>query len=191
MDRLAELKKNKPSFEIDVQDESVARPSNAKEFGVGGAKEGSMEEFFKIIEIVKKSILNIKEVTKEIVEINQKLVLATTEAQEDNASEGLQQIIVTGNKNARTAQGLLKDLNKEVLEVEKRNSIPASELRIRKNLVQTLTKKYIDVLKEYQNSQNKSKEVRKKRAVKRVQQVKPDATQEEIEVILYPFIPLC
>jgi t-SNARE complex subunit (syntaxin) len=142
-----------------------------------------MEEFFKIVEIVKKSIVLIRDTTKEIIEINQKLVLATTESQEDSASEGLQLLITNGNKNARTAQGLLKDLNKEVTEVEQKNLIAPSELRIRKNLVQTLTKKYIDVLKEYQNVQNKSKEMKKKRAVKRVQQVKPDATPEEIEVL--------
>jgi hypothetical protein len=63
----------------------------------------------------------------------------------------------------------LKELNKELKQSE--STLPQSELRIRKNLVQTLTKKYIDVLKEYQNIQNKAREVKKKRAVKRVQQV--------------------
>ena len=143
-----------------------------------------MQEFFRIVEIVKKNISAIRDCTKTITEINQELVLATTEEKEELSSQGLQQLIQTGNKNAKTAQGLLKDLNKEVKEAEERNSISQSDLRIRKNLVQTLTKKYIDVLKEYQNVQNKSKEVKKKRAVKRVQQVKPDATMEEIDAVI-------
>lgn len=152
--------------------------------GVGGAEQGSMQEFFRIVEIVKKNIVAIRDCTKTIVEINQELVLATTEEKEDIASQGLQQFIQTGNKNAKTAQGLLKDLNKEVKDLEDAKGGPSPELRIRKNLVQTLTKKYIDVLKEYQNVQNKSKEVKKKRAVKRVQQVKPDATVDEIEAVI-------
>ncbi len=151
--------------------------------GVGGAAQGSMQEFFRIVEIIKKNIVVIRDATRNIVEINQELVLATTEEKEESASQGLQQLIQTGNKNAKTAQSLLKDLNKEVKDAEETKG-PLPELRIRKNLVQTLTKKYIDVLKEYQNVQNKSKEVKKKRAVKRVQQVKPDATVEEIDAVI-------
>lgn len=143
-----------------------------------------MGEFFKLVEIVKKNIVAIRDATKTIIDMNQELQLSTTESQEEAASQGLQQIITSGNKNAKTAQGLLKELNTEVKNMEDAKSIPQSELRIRKNLVQTLTKKYIDVLKEYQNVQSKAKEVKKKRAVKRVQQVKPDASDEEIQAII-------
>jgi syntaxin 1B/2/3 len=151
--------------------------------GAGGEVQGSMQEFFRIVEIVKKNIVAIRDAAKQVAEINQEIVFATTEEREEAASQGLAQLIQTGNRNAKTAQGLLKDLNKEVKDLEDAKT-PDSELRIRKNLVQTLTKKYIDVLKEYQNVQNKSKEVKKKRAVKRVQQMKPDATPEEIEAVV-------
>lgn len=151
--------------------------------GVGGEAKGSIQEFFRIVEIVKISIVSIRDVTKHIVEINQELVLSTTENQEETASQGLQDLITSGNKSAKIAQNLLKELNSEVTALETDGASPA-DLRVRKNLVQTLTKKYIDVLKEYQNVQNKSKEVKKKRAVKRVQQVKPDATPEEIEAVI-------
>jgi t-SNARE complex subunit (syntaxin) len=151
--------------------------------GVGGTQAGSMEEFFKVVEIVKKNIVAIRDTTKIISDIIQELVLSTTESQEENASQGLADLIAKGNKNAKTAQGLLKDLNKEV-KVWEDTGKNLPELRIRKNLVQTLTKKYIDVLKEYQNVQNKAKEVKKKRAVKRVQQVKPDATPQEINAVI-------
>jgi t-SNARE complex subunit (syntaxin) len=185
IDRLKDLKNSKDQVEIDIDDDANEEEDNpTKGFGVAGTEVGSMQEFLKIIEIVKKNIVNIREGTKEIVEINQKFILATTEKQEETASEGLSQIIINGNKNAKSAQGLLKDLNKEILELEKKNSLKPGDLRIRKNLVQTITKKYIDVLKEYQNVQNKSKELKKKRAVKRVQQVKPDATPEEIDAVI-------
>ena len=144
----------------------------------------AMQAFFESVEIVKKNIVSIRDATKGIIEINQELVLSTTEEKEESASQGLQQLIQSGNKNAKTAQGLLKELNKQVKDLEEAKGPPSPELRIRKNLVQTLTKKYIDVLKEYQNVQNKSKEVKKKRAVKRVQQVKPDATAEEIDAVI-------
>ena len=188
INRLKDLKNSKDQIEIDIDDEeNEDDPLENKKVtgnGVAGTEIGSMQEFLKIIEIVKKNIVNIREATKEIIDINQKFILATTEKQEESASEGLSQIIINGNKNAKTAQGLLKDLNKEILDLEKKNSLKPGDLRIRKNLVQTITKKYIDVLKEYQNVQNKSKELKKKRAVKRVQQVKPDATPEEIDAVI-------
>lgn len=193
MDRLNELKSGikLDNIEIEVNEDKavlVKHDHNARaEKGVGGEIKGSMPEFFKVVEIVKKNIVAIRDTTKTIIEINQELVLATTELSEENASQGLQQLIQTGNKCAKIAQGLLKDLNQDVKSIEEAGdtkATPLSELRIRKNLVQTLTKKYIDVLKEYQNVQNKSKEVKKKRAVKRVQLVKPDATSEEINAVI-------
>lgn len=188
-DRLADLKKGVAveNVEIEIKDTDRALVRNDRSEGpkgAGGEAVGSMQEFFRIVEIVKKNIVAIRDAAKNISEINQELVFATTEEKEESASQGLAQLIQTGNKNAKTAQGLLKDLNKEVKDMEESKGSPASELRIRKNLVQTLTKKYIDVLKEYQNVQNKSKEVKKKRAVKRVQQIKPDATPEEIEAVV-------
>lgn len=184
MDRLNELKKKGKAgkVEIDIEEEHDEGPLNGD--GVAGTEKGSMQEFFKIVEIVKRCIVQIREATKVIIDINQKLILSTTEGQEDSASEGLQDTIRSGNKNAKTAQALLKDLNKEVKETEEKGKVPPSELRIRKNLIQTLTKKYVDELREYQDAQNKSKEVKKKRAIKRVQQVKPDATPEEIEAVI-------
>jgi len=194
MNRLDDLKKKKKKgreedydIEIGMQDDDPRESTvqgGAKGDGVGGTSKGSMEEFFKIVEIVKKSIVVIRESAKEIIDINQRVLLATTDKEEEKSSEQLQEIIKSGNKNARSAQVLLKDLNKEVQENESSNSLPQSELRIRKNLIQTLTKKYIDVLKEYQDAQNKAKEEKKMRAKKRILQVKPDATTEEIDAML-------
>jgi hypothetical protein len=67
-----------------------------------------MEEFFRIVEIVKKNVVSIRDATKLIQEIIQEFTIATTEAQEENASQGLQQIIHNGNRSAQTAQGMIR-----------------------------------------------------------------------------------
>ena len=59
-----------------------------------------------------------------------------------------------------------------------------SEIRIRENLVSTLTRKFVDVMKEYQNAQQKFKTDIKKKVKRQVQIVKPDATTEEIDTVL-------
>jgi t-SNARE complex subunit (syntaxin) len=60
----------------------------------------------------------------------------------------------------------------------------ASELRIRKNLVSTLTRKFVDVMKEYQNAQQKYKTDIRKKVKRQVHIVKPDASTEEIDAVL-------
>ena len=47
------------------------------------------------------------------------------------------------------------------------------EVRIRDNLVNTLTRKFVDVMKEYQNAQTKYKTDIKKKVKRQVQIVKP------------------
>jgi t-SNARE complex subunit (syntaxin) len=59
-----------------------------------------------------------------------------------------------------------------------------AELRVRDNLVNTLTRKFVDVMKEYQNAQQKYKTDIKKKVKRQVQIVKPEATSDEIDAVL-------
>jgi t-SNARE complex subunit (syntaxin) len=168
------LDANSEQTAIDIKEDNVIK-------GAGGAAKGSLEEFYYIVDIIKKNVNRIHETTQSLKEINQNLILAT----EENATESqnIDQLILSGNKIAKIAQNLLKDLNRECKLLESVKN--ETDLRIRKNLVQTLTKKYIDELKDYQNTQNEMKEIRTKKATKQVKQVKPDATPEEIDAIIH------
>lgn len=152
--------------------------------GVGGDAIGSLGEFFKVIEIVKTNMVMLRQATATIIEVNDRLRLTSTEAQEREEGQSLQPTVDNGNKCAKRVRGLLKDLNREVQGMEDEKSAPTSDIRIRKNLVQTLTRKFVDDLKEYQNIQSQVKELKKKRAVKRVQQVKPNISDEEVEAVI-------
>lgn len=66
----------------------------------------------------------------------------------------------------------------------KANETQASELRIRKNLLSTLTRKFVDVMKEYQNAQQEYKTDIRKKVKRHVQIVKPGATTEEIDAVM-------
>lgn len=59
-----------------------------------------------------------------------------------------------------------------------------NECRIRENLANTLTRKFVDIMKDYQNVQQKFKTDIKKKVKRQVQIVKPDATSEEIDAVL-------
>ncbi len=47
-----------------------------------------------------------------------------------------------------------------------------------------MTRKFVDVMKEYQNVQQKYKQDIKKKVKRQVQIVKPDATSEEIDIVM-------
>jgi len=84
---------------------------------------------------------------------------------------------------AGLAKNLLQKLREKTDEMKSENS-SKPEIRIRENLANTLTRKFVDVMKEYQNVQQKYKTDIKKKVKRQVQIVKPDATSDEIDAVL-------
>lgn len=143
----------------------------------------NMQEFFSDVEIVKTAIATIKESTRKISDINQNVVQATTIEREQDQSSELEPIIKLTNKKATLAKQLLQRLKEETDKNKAQNGQKSPEVRIRENMVNTLTRKFIDVMKEYQNAQTKFKTDIKKKVKRQVQIVKPDATTEEIDAV--------
>jgi len=55
---------------------------------------------------------------------------------------------------------------------------------VRDNLCNTLTRKFVDEMKAYQNAQQKYKTDIKKKVKRQVQIVKPDATDEDVDAVM-------
>lgn len=180
-DRLKELKRNAAppehvSLEID---------SGGGEALLSGDSSGFMSEFFETVDIVKQNILSIRMTTKRVTEINQQVVLATTSDMEAKLSKELTPLVNETNKKASLSKQLLQKLKEQTDSMkEGKGSKLVAELRVRDNLVNTLTRKFVDVMKEYQNAQQKYKTDIKKKVKRQVQIVKPDATSDEIDAVL-------
>jgi len=184
MDRLKELKKGAASPDevaINIDSPDTGLVDNSKG---GSSGSGFMQEFFGDVEIVKSNILAIKEATKRIADINQQVVLATTAEREQDVSTDLSPVITATNKKANIAKQLLQRLRDDTERLKTTTGAKQSEIRIRDNLANTLTRKFVDVMKEYQNAQTKYKTDIKKKVKRQVQIVKPDATTEEIDAVL-------
>jgi t-SNARE complex subunit (syntaxin) len=191
-DRLAELKKKKAKGaassgnkaggnDIESGQSTPARRRVSKKLD----QNPEMKEFFKDVETVKRLILNIKDATKRMEDIKQQIVLTTTAEREKELSRELEPLIGENNKKASVAKQLLQKL-RENTEKMRTTSKPGGEadIRIRENLANTLTRKFVDVMKEYQTTQQKFKTEIKKKVKRQVQIVKPDATSEEIDAVL-------
>lgn len=189
-DRLLDLKGNAappPSVAIDMTanplNPSSSSSSSSLVASSGGEKRSAfMNQFFEDVEMVKQNILAVQSATKQISQVNQEVVLATTPEKEHELSATLQPIIESTNKKASHAKQLLQSLREET-ERQKTSTSQSekTEIRIRENLVSTLTRKFVEVMKSYQNSQQKFKTDIKKKMKRQLQIVKPDASAEEID----------
>mmetsp|Transcript_23950 Transcript_23950/g.35158 ORF Transcript_23950/g.35158 Transcript_23950/m.35158 type:complete len:307 (-) Transcript_23950:220-1140(-) len=178
-DRLTELKKG-----------AAASPENV---GIDMTPTGTdslipkesnfMQDFFSGVELVKQNIMSIRVATKRIAQINQDVILATTSEKESELSAELTPLLAETNKRAALSKQILQRLGEETNSLKDSNP-KMSELRIRENLVNTLTRKFVDVMKEYQNAQQKYKTDIRKKVKRQVHIVKPDATTEEIDAVL-------
>lgn len=186
MDRLNELKKNAQPLDdiaIEIDSDRVGLVSDNNK-GAGKGNDG-LQEFFADVETIKNNIAIIKDSTRKIAEINQNVVQATTADKEQDFSSELESVISQTNKKATVTKALLQKIQEGTkrLNTSQSGSKLTSDIRLRENMFNTLTRKFVDVMKEYQNAQTKYKTDIKKKVKRQVQIVKPDATTEEIDAV--------
>jgi len=143
-----------------------------------------MEQFFKDVDQIKDDIEVIRNSTVKIGEINEEAVLATTTEKENDLSNQLRPLVNLTNKRAKNGKNLLTLLKEDNAKLKDDKDVLASDLRIRENLCNTLTRKFIDEMKSYQSAQQKYKADIKNKMKRQVQIVKPDATDSEIEQVM-------
>lgn len=98
----------------------------------GGASSGQpehMEKFFRHVDLVKEDIDAVKNATKQIGEINEEAVLATSTSKESELSGILRPIVDKTNKRAKRTKNLLALLKEENQKLKKEKGTKASDMR--------------------------------------------------------------
>jgi len=143
-----------------------------------------MTTFFKEVDGINADIKAVSQAAKGIAIINEKAMRATTTAEEKSLSKQLGPLIASTNKRAKRSKTLLGLLKEETEKLKGTGKLNASDVRVRENMNTTLTKKFIDEMKSYQQSQQKYKTDIKNKVKRQVQVIKPDATDEEINEVM-------
>lgn len=143
-----------------------------------------MSTFFSEVDGINADIKAISQASKEIGSINEQSMRATTTAEEQKLSKKLGPLIGSTNKRAKRTKDLLGLLKQETDKLKDEGKLNASNVRVRENMNTTLTKKFIDEMKVYQQSQQKYKTDIKNKVKRQVQVIKPDATDEEIDDVM-------
>lgn len=190
-DRLKELKSGaKPAtsdsvaITIDNTDRAGLVKNDGNKATGNSNSMANMETFFTDVDMIKGHINFIKETSAKVEDINQQVVLATNSDKEAEITAGFQTLINNTNKRAALAKKMLQSLQEDTARMKTDSKAKSSEIRIRENLCVTLTRKFVEVMKDYQSVQTKYKIDIKKKVKRQVQIAKPDASEEEVEAIL-------
>jgi len=163
-------------------------PFSSEDNVTKAAQKQHMDAFFDDVSKVQDAIAHIVSTTRRIGEIQEESMLSTSEQKEQVLSDEIRPMIEETNRNAKSTKTLLMVLKEENKtysdETDKNKTIQDSDLRVRENLCNTLTRKFIDEMKHYQRAQQDYKTTIKKKAERQIKTMKEDATDEEIDQIM-------
>jgi len=166
-DRLGDLKDDDDNVDLEAGPEPA---SEEDEF---------MKEYFEEVNSIQEGMATIRRNLLSIEEkYGQSLVTMDME-QGAKSSEELERLIDSTNLTAQDIRNKLKQLD-ESSKKNKGKGGPA-QAKIRSNMQGALTKKFLDLMQEYQELQTKYKNKFRERVATQYKMVKPDATGEEID----------
>jgi len=181
--RLSELKGMQ---EMEVEDGDVEAQSDHEDNGENNDGENDfMPEFFKDVSSIKSGMAIIRRNIKAIEDCYGQALAALSPDQAQKSSEEMEKLINATNSCASDVRNQLKQMesaNKELL--AKDSGQEPAKIRIRQNMHATLTKKFLELMSQYQEVQTKFKNKYRERVERQYLIVKPEATAEEIDQIM-------
>ena len=142
-----------------------------------------MQAFFDEVQEIKKIMSNIRYNIRQIEQNHGQCLTAISAEQSRESSARLEDLMKETNGAASQVRNKLKTLDLENKDFARRNE-GASEARIRSNMHGTLTRKFVDIMAEYQEIQTKYKNKYRERGERQYRVVNPTATREEIDAAL-------
>lgn len=172
-----------PEWAKDVSDDDDPKEKDG-DAEMAQKKVTIMDHFFREVDNIKADIEAVAAAAKTIDKINEEAMRATTTAEENKLSKQLKPLVDATNNRAKRTKTLLGLLKQESEKLEQEKKLNASDLRVRKNMTTTLTRKFVDEMKAYQQAQQQYKTDIKKKVKRQVQVVKPDATDEDVDRVM-------
>jgi len=139
-----------------------------------------MQAFFDEVQDIKKTMSTIRYNIRQIEQSHGECLTAISAEQGRESTERLEDLMKKTNAAATQVRNKLKAMDVENKDFASRNK-GASEARIRANMHGTLTRKFVDLMGEYQETQTKYKNKYRERVERQYRIVKPHATREEID----------
>lgn len=174
-----------PAWALEDSDDE-ANGGGGGDIEMGSTPNNEMDQFFREVDGIKADIDAVGSAAKMIDKINEQAMRATTTAEENRLSQQLKPLVDNTNKRAKRTKNLLSVLKEEteVWEKDKSKKYKSSDLRVRKNMTTTLTRKFVDEMKLYQQAQQQYKSDIKKKVKRQVLVIDPEATDDDVDKVL-------
>lgn len=175
-DRLADLKGSINAS----KDDMVAIDIDMTNADKAGAGNEFMSDFFEEVGHIKSLMSQIRTNIKSIQDAYSKQNW-TDMAQTGQQGDGLEELLRSTNLAATKVRNKLREMKME------NDKCPpdSSQKRIRTNMQSTLSKKFLDLMQEYQAIQTGYKDKYRERVQRAAEIVKPGISQEEVEQIIH------
>ncbi|GMI29497.1 hypothetical protein TrCOL_g3569 [Triparma columacea] len=167
--------------------------------GGGGGREGGnpefMREFFETVDEIKAGISFLAKTTEKINVIKERTIRLSGDRSEGGSSM-LAPLVMEANKVAARNKVVLVALRKQVSDIEADLSTKSNKtakkvdpklartIRVRKNVVQAVTRKFIEIMKQYQSAQQSYKSNMEENTLRQVQIVSPEVTREDLQGVI-------
>jgi len=166
----------------------IAAPAEDPDPEMGGGGGAFMPDFFQQVQQIKGAMANIKD---NLVKLEAEQGKVVTDvyghgANGDNPKDNIEELTDGTNALSTQIRNALKKMDAELKQKaqEEPESVQSSDFRIRKNMHATLTKKFMDVMQDYQDRQTKYKKKYEEMCKRQYKIVKPNATEEEIQDVI-------
>jgi len=181
-DRFRELEAEGSDSEPEIKDVESGEPDKTNTVELSPMEDEAMKEFFEDVNTIKTGMSLIRRNIKAIEESYGQTLVAINVEQGNKSGEDLEKLIDATNFATSDVRNHLKMMGENI----KKDQGPqgTAQDRIRRNMHGGLTKKFIELMNEYQDVQTKYKNKYKERVERQYKIVKPDATPEEIEEVL-------
>ncbi|XP_051717558.1 syntaxin-1A isoform X3 [Ctenopharyngodon idella] len=157
-------------------------PEEEDEVAVGIEK-GFMDEFFEQVEEIRGFIGSLTEKVEEV-KRNHSTILASPNPDEKTKAE-LEELMTDIKNLANKVRSKLKNIQRTIEQEEALNSEhPSADLRIRKTQHSTLSRKFVEVMSEYNATQSDYRERCKRRIQRQLEITGRNTTNEELESVL-------
>lgn len=153
---------------------------------VGSSSKGydPTDSFFQEVESVRGEIRHISELIKEMERLHRHALTTLYADEAQRTSRDIEELMHEINSVSKGLRNKLQRIGAENEELARRPSNGNADLRLRTNQVTQLSKKFRDVMFEYQRVQEAYKLKYRQQLQRQYKIVRPDASKEELDAIL-------
>lgn len=171
-----------------------------KSGGSSGSKKDAHEKFHSLLQSIKKNIETFSFVSKEVEKINDRILFhssAITPAEESTSINKVAHLHKDTSMKARDTSRMIKNLRREIIKptgrkflkrgkqkTEEEKAQAIRDMGVQEEICKTVSKQFTDELLLYQSAIQDFKNELKERLTKRVQSIRPKASEDFIDLSL-------